>query len=203
MSDSDSAGRDDFVPLEIEGMWERVFVPAPLVVVGTREGDGFDLAPKHLAMPLGWSGRYAFVCTPRHATYHNARDTGAFTVSYPVSDRIVYASLSASPREEGEKPILEALPTVPAEVVDGVLLADATLQLECELERTVDDLDDDASLVVGRIVAARARESAVRTSDVDDAEVVARAPVLVYLHPGRFAAVDETYGFPFPADFER
>lgn len=202
MTDSEPPS-DEVVPLRIDGIWDRVFVPAPLVVVGTREGDGFDLAPKHLAMPLGWSGRYAFVCTPRHATYHNARASGVFTVSYPVPDRVVYASLSASPREKGEKPILEALPTIPAEVVDGILLADATLQLECELERTVDDLDDDASLVVGSIVAARARADALRTSEVDDAEILARSPALVYLHPGRFAAVDESYGFPFPADFER
>ena len=203
MADTPSPRSEDFVSLGNDELWERVFVPAPLVVVGTREGDGFDLAPKHLAMPFGWGGRYAFVCTPRHATWHNARETGEFTVSYPVPDRIVYASLSASARREGEKPILQALPTVPAEVVDGVLLADATLQLECELERTVDDLDDDASLVVGRIVAARAREGAVRTSDVDDAEILGRSPALVYLHPGRFAAVEETHAFPFPADFER
>jgi len=193
----------EFVSLDVPGgIWERVFVPAPLVVVGTREGEGYDLAPKHLALPLGWSGRYGFVCTPRHATYRNARESGAFTVSYPTPDRIVYASLSATPREEGEKPVLEALPTVPAEVVDGILLADATLHLECEMERTIDDLDEDgASLVVGRIVAARARADAVRASDLDDAEVLGRAPALVYLHPGRFASIGETYAFPFPADF--
>ncbi|NIP58001.1 MAG: flavin reductase, partial [Gemmatimonadetes bacterium] len=44
-------------------IWERVFTVAPLVVVGTREGEAYDLAPKHMAMPMGWTGHFGFVCT--------------------------------------------------------------------------------------------------------------------------------------------
>ena len=51
------------------GLWRAVFSVAPLVLVGTKEGDGYDFAPKHMAMPLGWEGFYCFVCSPRHATY--------------------------------------------------------------------------------------------------------------------------------------
>src|SRR5690606_34430059 len=36
-------------------VWDRFFTVAPLVLVGTREPDGrFDLAPKHMVLPLGW-----------------------------------------------------------------------------------------------------------------------------------------------------
>jgi hypothetical protein len=55
-------------------IWERCFTVAPLVLVGTREKDGsYDLAPKHMATPMGWQNYFGFVCTPRHRTYHNVR----------------------------------------------------------------------------------------------------------------------------------
>lgn len=185
-------------------IWERFFTVAPLVVVGTREPDGgYDLAPKHMATPLGWSNRFAFVCTPRHATYRNARREGAFTVSFPRPDAVVLAGLAAEPRcEDGSKPALAALPTVPASVVAGVLLADADLHLECRLERVVDDFGDN-SLIAGEVVAARVAERALRGGDRDDREVVEAAPLLAYLAPGRFARIVESFSFPFPAGFEK
>ena len=65
-------------------VWERVFTSNPLVLVGTKERDGgYDLAPKHIAFPMGWENYFGFVCTPRHGTYHNARREGVFTVTYP------------------------------------------------------------------------------------------------------------------------
>ena len=43
------------VPLRIEApLWTRFFSVAPLVLVGTKEGDHYDIAPKHMAMPLAW-----------------------------------------------------------------------------------------------------------------------------------------------------
>ena len=76
--------------------WERFFWVAPLVLVGTREADGsHDLAPKHMAMPVGWENYFGFVCTPRHHTYLNIRRSGVFTISYPRPDQLVLASLPA------------------------------------------------------------------------------------------------------------
>ncbi len=64
------------VRLEPDGdLWERTFAVAPLVLITTKEGDGWDVAPKHMAMPLGREAFYAFVCTPRHATYRNVGAT--------------------------------------------------------------------------------------------------------------------------------
>lgn len=55
-------------------IWERTFTVNSLVVVGTKEREGgYDLAPKHLATPMGWENYFGFVCTPRHNTYHNVK----------------------------------------------------------------------------------------------------------------------------------
>lgn len=186
-------------------IWERVFLVSPLVVIGTREGDGFDLAPKHMVAPMGWSNFFGFVCTPRHGTYHNAKASGSFTVSYPRPDQIAAASLTASGRQPGpgdDKPVLQDLPTRPASRVDGVFLDGAYLMLECELHQVVDDLGEN-SLLIGRIVAAHAREEALRLTDADHREAIHNAPLLAYVHPGRYAVIDETQAFPFPSDFRR
>ncbi len=187
-----------------EDLWSRVFTIAPLVLVGTIEEDGsHDLAPKHMAMPLGWGGWFAFACAPTHATQRNAQRTGAFTVSYPRPDQLIASSLAASPRaEDDSKPALAALETVPASRVEGVLVEGAHLWLECELDRVIEGYGEN-SLVTGRIVTASVADQAARRDDLDDAELLAAAPLLAYVAPRRFAEIGETRSFPFPADFRR
>ena len=191
------------VPLSTETpIWSRFFTVAPLVIVGTREGDGHDLAPKHMAMPLGWDNYFCFVCSPRHATQANAQRTGEFTVSFPRPNQVVEASLAAGPRQEDDsKPSLGAIPTFPASAVDGVLVSEAYLWLECELDRVVDGFGDN-TLIVGKVVAAAADGGALRESDRDDADLISNQPVLAYLSPGRFARVSESYSFPYHLDFK-
>ena len=199
------SGHAGLVSLDLaEPVWERVFLVAPLVVVGTREPDGsLDVAPKHMATALSWENHFGFVCTPSHATYRNAQRSGVFTVSFPRPEQVLSASFAAAPRcDAGTKPALGALATFPARVVDGELLRDAYLHLECELERTVDGFGAN-SLVAGRIVAAHVAEDALREEDRDDGDLIAGAPLLAYLHPGRFARVVETLSFPFHAGFKR
>ena len=80
-------------------IWDRCFMVAPLVLVGTRDEDGsLDLAPKHMAFPMGWQNYFGFVCSPRHQTHVNIERTGEFTVSYTKPSQVLYASLAASPR---------------------------------------------------------------------------------------------------------
>lgn len=184
-------------------VWEQVFTVAPLVLIGTKEGDGHDIAPKHLASPFGWGNWFGFVCTPRHATHRNIVEHGVFTVSFPRADRILHATLAAGERlEDGSKPALEAVPTFPARHVDGVLVEGCYLYLECELERIVDGLGEN-SLIVGRIVSSSARQEFVRRADDDDADLLQHLSPVVYLSPGRFGIVRETYSFPFPSGFSR
>ena len=193
----------EIVPLDLgTPIWARVFHVAPLVLVGTLEDDGTpDIAPKHMAMPLGWENRYCFVCSPRHATLRNVAARGAFTVSFPRPDRIVEASMAAGGRaEDSTKPSLAVLRTFPAGKVDGPLVEGCYLYLECRLDRVIENLGEDA-LVLGKIVAASVVEDCLRVADGDDADLIAGSPLLAYLSPGRFAAVGDTLSFPFPSDF--
>lgn len=195
--------RPDLVSLPTdEPVWTRVFTVSPLVLVGTLESDGtVDIAPKHMAMPLGWQNLFCFVCSRRHATLRNAEATGTFTVSFPRPDHIVDASMAAAGRAEDDtKPSLAALTTFPASTVEGPLVEGCYLYLECRLERIVEGFGESA-LVVGEVVAASASEDALRVSDGDDADTIAGDPLLAYLSPGRFAAVERSLSFPFPVDF--
>lgn len=203
--ESGNQAPDDVVSLDADAsLWDRVFIVSPLVVVGTREDSSYDLAPKHLAMPLSWENDYGFVCTPRHATYRNAKEHGAFTVSYARPSQAVVTSLTASPRcgVEGEKPVLDALPTWPARRVDGIFLRDAYLFLECQLTRVIDDFGDN-SLVAGRVVAAHVDRAALRASEREDDAAVEGASPLVYLSPGRYTEIERSYAFPFPFGFRK
>ncbi len=185
-------------------MWERFFTVAPLVLVGTVEPEGaHDLAPKHMAMPLGWDAWFCFVCSPRHATQRNAVATGAFTVSFPRPGQVVQLGQAAAMRDaEGVKHALAALPVRPARKVEGVLVDGCALWLECALDRVIDGFGAN-SLVIGRVVAAEAVEAALRDADRDDADLLGEEPALAYLAPGRFARVAETRSFPFPAAYRR
>lgn len=187
-----------------DDVWQRCFTVAPLVVIGTREEDGGDdLAPKHMATPLGWGPWFGFVCTPAHATYRNAKREKAFTVSFPPPELTVITSLTAAPRDlAGAKRALRAAATVPAEKIEGAMLADALLQLECRLDRVVDGFGEN-SLVAGRIVASHVRRDALRDSERDDHDLISERPLLAYLHPGRYARVERSFSFPLPAGFNR
>jgi flavin reductase (DIM6/NTAB) family NADH-FMN oxidoreductase RutF len=185
-------------------IWDRFFTIAPLVLVGTKEGDGgYDLAPKHLAMPLGWQNYFCFVCAPTHGTYQNIRRHGEFTVSYPRPDHVFLSALSASPRcDDQSKPILAALATFPATALDGVLVQGCYLFLECRLERIIDGFGSN-SLIIGTVLAASALESALRRAEQDESDQIYAGPLLAYVSPGRFAVVRDSTAFPFPAGFTR
>lgn len=208
-SNENTMGYDMKTPDLIEldtasSIWENFFSVFPLVVIGTREEDGSDdLAPKHLAIPMSWSNHFGFVCTPRHNTYQNIQRDGQFTVTYMRPSQTVLASLAATPRcDDGSKPITESLPTFAAQQVDAVFVADGYLFLECELQQMVDNLGEN-SVIIGRVVAARVAEDALRSSGLDDEDLVFNTPLLAYLYPGRFAEISDSTQLPFPAGFKR
>ena len=196
---------DNLIPLVTDQpIWDRFFSVAPLVIVGSKEEDGqYNLAPKHLAMPLGWENHYCFVCSPQHTTYHNVRRHGVFTVSYPRPSEVLLASLAAAPRcEDRSKPSLLVLPTLPARQVDGVLVKGCYLVLECTLHRILDGFGPN-SLIIGNVVAAAAQESALRLAERDEGEQIFESPLLAYLSPGRLAEIRQSTAFPFPKGFAR
>jgi flavin reductase (DIM6/NTAB) family NADH-FMN oxidoreductase RutF len=195
---------DKLIPLATDRpIWDRFFGVFPLVIVGSKEEGGYNLAPKHLAMPLGWQNHYCFVCSPQHSTYGNIRRHGVFTVSYPRPAEVLLASLAAAPRcEDLSKPSLLVLPTFPARVVDGVLVKGCYLFLECRLHSILDGFGPN-SLIIGDVVAAAAHEDAVRAEDRDEAEQLFEFPLLAYVSPGRLAEIRQTTAFPFPRGFSR
>jgi flavin reductase (DIM6/NTAB) family NADH-FMN oxidoreductase RutF len=186
-------------------IWDHVFTVAPLVVIGTKELDNYDLAPKHMATPIGFDNFFGFVCTPKHATYNNIRRTKEFTVSFPLPDNVVLTSLSASPRcddAKQPKPIVNALPTVKATLIDALCLEDSYLILECELFKIMDGFNEN-SIVTGKIMAAHIDRKYVKVSEKDEQEQLKENPLLAYVAQGRFAKIAETYNFPFPKNFKR
>ena len=196
----------EYIPLDMaDPIWPHFFTVAPLVIVGTREGTGYDMAPKHMAFPMGFENYFGFVCTPDHNTYHNVRKTGEFTVSYLVPDQLLLASISASPRPEDlskSDSIVHALPTEPAKQMDALLISDAYVHLECKLFKMVDDFGNN-SLITGKIIAAHVREDYLRVSERDELDLVARNPLLAYVADGRFATITTTHNFPYPKNFKR
>ncbi len=195
----------DLVTLQPDqSFFETMYTAAPLVIVGTREPDGSaDLAPKHMAIPLGWSDHFGFVCTPEHSTFRNVERTGSFTVSYPRPENVLDASLAAGPRnEEGDKPSLAGVETVDADAVDAPAVADAYGVLECELDRITEDFGR-AGLVAGTVVEKHVHTDAYRSHDTEPEELLRDAPVLAHLYPDRFAEISDSQAFPFPEGFER
>lgn len=196
---------DDLVQLDVSfPIWDRFFMVAPLVVIGTRDANGaYDLAPKHMVTPLGWENHFGFVCTPEHATYQNIRRDEVFTVSFPTADAVVLTSLAAAPRcGDDSKPALDALPRFAASTIDGEFLSQSSLFFECELDRIVDGFGVN-SLIAGRIISAMISPAAKRSMEVDDQDVIAASPLLAYLAPGRHATIDHSQAFPFPAGFKK
>lgn len=188
------------------GLWNRFFTVHSLVIIGSKEEDGsYNMAPKHLAMPLGFGPYFGFMGTERKKTYHNVQREKTFTVSYPKPDQVIISSLMASRREEDDsKPIIDKVPTIDAKKVEGKFLKDAYLQLECRLSQTIGQFDE-WEMMVGDVVAAYVHKDALRTEgdDTDDANLIRNAPLLGYLHPDRFSVIEESNAFPLPKDFKR
>lgn len=186
-------------------IWDRVFTVAPLVIIGSKANGKDDLAPKHMATPLGFGNYFGFVCTPRHRTYHNIRETGYFTVSFPTPEQIVSTSLSATPRNESfskSQNIICALPTFRATKSEILMVEGAYLHLECEFFKMVDGFDD-YSLVTGKVTDVLVHEDYLKTSEIEEGEQLRNHPLLAYIAQGRFATISETYNFPFPKNFQR
>ncbi len=199
-------GQKNFIELDVlHPIWGHFYTIAPLVIIGTKEEEGYDMAPKHMVMPIGFDNYFGFVCTPKHGTYQNILRYKEFSVSFPLSDQVLLASLSASPRIESvskSDQIVAALPTIKANTIDALLVADSYLHLECELFKIIDGFDKN-SIITGKIRAASVHPDYLKVSEKDEQLQLSKYPLLAYVADGRFATVSETFSFPFPKDFSR
>jgi|LGVE01.1.fsa_nt_gb flavin reductase (DIM6/NTAB) family NADH-FMN oxidoreductase RutF len=197
---------DSFISLNVKDtIWDHFYTVAPLVVIGTKENDEYDLSPKHMVTPIGFSNYIAFVCTPRHTTYHNIKKEKKFTVSFVRPDQILLTSLSAIPRcEENHfsKEIVKKIPTIPTPENDNIFIADSYVLFECTLYKIIDGFDD-YSIITGQIEAAYVHKDYKIFSEVDQQKHIYDNPLLAYIAQGRFASIKETFSFPYPKDFHR
>ena len=198
--------KKQYIKLDLkEPIWNHVFTVAPLIVIGTKEGENYDLAPKNMASLIGDSNYFAFICTPNHATYQNIKKFKEFSVSFPIPDQVVLASLSASPRCENimdEKPILNELPTTKCNKIDAVILKDSYLYFECNRPKIIDGFEEH-SIITGKIIEAYTDSAYLKVSDKDEQQQIFENPLLAYIAHGRFAKITETYNFPYPKGFKR
>lgn len=202
-----SENNNEMVKIDInKSLWNRCYSVHSLVIIGSKEDNGsYNLAPKHMAMPLGFSNYFGFMGTPRKTTYQNVEREKVFTVSYPKPSQLILSSLTASRREADDtKPVVKQVPTVDAKKIDGKMLKDAYFQLECKLSQIMGKFDE-WELVVGEVVAAYAHKDALKSTgeDTEDSTLIYNNPMLAYLHPDRFSIIKESNAFPFPKDFKR
>lgn len=197
---------NNLVKLNIkDSLWDHFFTVAPIIVVGSKEGERYDLAPKHMATPIGQSNYFAFVCTPNHSTYHNIKTHKEFSVSFPIPDQLVITALSATPRCDdfkNTKPIIESLPTFECKSIDALLIKNAYLFFECKLFKIIDGFED-YSIITGKIEEAYVNKNYLKVSEKDEQEQIRENPLLAYIANGRFARIKKTYNFPFPKGFKK
>ena len=196
----------DFISLNVkESIWEHFYTVAPLVVIGTKEDQGFDLAPKHMVTPLGFSDYFGFVCTPRHNTYHNIKKSHRFSVSFVKPDQILLSSLAAMPRcavKDFTKEITDQIPTVTSQDGEAIFVSDSYVMLDCSTYKIIDGFDD-YSLITGKINEAQVHKDYKIISDEGHQKQIYDHPLLAYIAQGRFASIKETLSYPYPKDFQR
>ena len=197
---------DNFISLSVKDtIWDHFYTVAPLVVIGSKENDEFDLSPKHMVTPIGFSNFIGFVCTPRHVTYHNIKKEKRFTVSFVKPSQILLTSLAAIPRCEDNhysKEIVKNIPTIPTSKKDNIFIADSYVLLECSLHKIIDGFGD-YSMITGKIDTAYVHKDYKIFSEVDQQKHIYNNPFLAYLAQGRFASIKETFSLPYPKDYKR
>ena len=196
----------DFLSLDVhQSIWDHFYTVAPLIVVGSKEESGFDLAPKHMATPLGFSDFFGFVCTPRHNTYQNIKKHLRFSVSFVKPDQILLSSLAAMPRcaeNDFSHQVTEHIPTVTNKEGTSIFLKDSYVMLDCKLHRIIDGFDD-YSLITGKVESALVHKDYKIVSDKGQQKQIYEHPLLAYIAQGRFASIRETMRYPYPKDFQR
>ena len=134
----------------------------------------------------------------------SARARPFFASRFPAASLAlaILSALAASPRQEGHKPVLGYFTTFPGQMVQASLIEEAYLYFECRHFKTIDGFGSNC-LITGEIVAAYAEPEFLRSSEIDDQELVHDSPLFAYLAPGRFASIERSNAFPFPANMKK
>ena len=179
---------------------------SPVILVTTVNADGsLNVAPKTQNTPVGKEGRiFMFVCTPIHHTYQNIKRTGEFVVNYPTPELIEKVAAAASVFEDRADEIVGSGLTATSSVkVRPPRIKECQIHLECELVEIREY--GPYGLVVGKVVAASGNEEVVLAADTNTVEFsrrLAQNPLLAYVYPNHFTAVNECRRFVFPQKYK-
>jgi flavin reductase (DIM6/NTAB) family NADH-FMN oxidoreductase RutF len=182
----------------------RYFTVKPLILVTTLGPTGLpNVAPKTQNMDIGRREQYfAFVCTPQHHTYQNAKANKEFVVNYPGPKLIEKVSAAAQLAEDSDETALAGLTSIPSLVVKPPRIKECYLHLECRLLE-IKDLED-SSLVLGRIVARSADKevSFERGKSKENIRLLSEHPLLAYVYPDHYAEIGVAEEFVFPKNYK-
>jgi flavin reductase (DIM6/NTAB) family NADH-FMN oxidoreductase RutF len=182
----------------------RYFTVKPLILVTTLGPTGLpNVAPKTQNMDVGRREQYfAFVCTPQHHTYQNAKANREFVVNYPGPELIEKVSAAAQLAEDSDEIVLAGLTSIPSLVVKPPRIKECYLHLECKLLETKDL--EDSSLILGKIVARSADEefSFERGKSKENIRLLSEHPLLAYVYPDHYAKISVAEEFAFPKNYK-
>ena len=133
--------------------WHPSVLPGQIVLVSTVDHGGRpNVAPKSWVSMVAMEGPVVgFGCNVTHATYRNARDTGAFVVNLLPAEEAERAWSLLDVHGE-ERLQASGLTLVPAQRVAAPLVAECRAHLECELDDV--KLYGEEVFIFGRVVAA-------------------------------------------------
>jgi len=182
----------------------RYFTVKPLILVTTLGPIGLpNVAPKTQSMDVGRHEQYfAFVCVPQHHTYQNVKATREFVVNYPGPELIKKVSAASQLAENVDEIALAALTSIPSLVVKPPRIKECSIHLECKLVE-IKDLDD-ASIIVGKIVARSADKevSFKRGKAKEKIELLSKRPLLAYVYPDHYTKINIAEEFIFPQNYK-
>jgi flavin reductase (DIM6/NTAB) family NADH-FMN oxidoreductase RutF len=123
---------------------------------------------------------------------------GEFVVNIPGPELIEHVSRASADVPPGTDEIAgSGLTASPSKQVAVPSILECRVHLECRKHQVIDGLGGD-SLIIGKIVAACGDRDFVST----DEQVLARKPLLAYVHPDHYAVVSEIRRFVFPRNYK-
>jgi flavin reductase (DIM6/NTAB) family NADH-FMN oxidoreductase RutF len=183
----------------------RYFTVKPLILVTTLGPTGLpNVAPKTQNMDIGRREQYfAFVCVPQHHTYQNIKATGEFVVNYPGPELIKNVSEASKIAGNVDEISLAGLTSTPSTIIKPPRIKECYLHLECKLEE-IKDLDENASIILGKIVArsADSQASFELGKSKENINLLSKHPLLAYVYPNHYARIDTAEEFVFPENYK-
>jgi len=182
----------------------RYFTVKPTILVTTLgPGNIPNVAPKTQCMDVGRREEYfAFVCTPKHHTYQNAKANKEFVANYPSPELIQKVSATSQSAENVDEIALVGLTGIPSLVVKPPRIKECRVHLECKVVE-IKDLDV-ASIILGKVVARSASKEASfeRGKAKERINLLSNHPLLAYVYPDHYTTIGSATEFIFPKNYK-